>query len=74
MQSTDHTLLRAPQAAEYLGVSEAMLAKLRLRGGGPRYSKLGARVIVYDRAELARWVEAGQRASTSDNPSAIQAA
>lgn len=58
------SMLRTPQAASYLGVSAATLAKWRVFGGGPRYRKLG-RVVVYDPAELEQWVEARSRTSTS---------
>lgn len=60
----ERAMLRTPQAAAYLGVSPATLAKWRVFGGGPRYRKLG-RVVVYDPAELEQWVEARSRTSTS---------
>lgn len=59
-------MLRTPQAAEFLGVSPATLAKWRVFGGGPRYKKLG-RVVVYDPTELREWLEARSRRSTSSN-------
>ena len=43
--------LSATDAAEYLGVSPATLAKWRVSGGGPQYIKLGRRVR-YKRSEL----------------------
>jgi predicted DNA-binding transcriptional regulator AlpA len=58
--------LRPPQTAEYLGVSESTLAKMRLAGNGPRYSKLSPRMVVYDVAVLDEWVKARERLSTSD--------
>jgi predicted DNA-binding transcriptional regulator AlpA len=57
--------LRTGPAAEYVGLSERTLEKLRVIGGGPRYAKLG-RAVVYDTADLDRWVEERQRTSTSE--------
>ena len=53
------------EASEYLGVSSSWLAKLRLYGGGPRYSKLG-RSIRYPTDELDAWLSSNLRASTSE--------
>lgn len=58
--------LRAPAAAEYLGLSASTLAKMRLRGDGPVYSKAGPRVVVYDVADLDEYLTARRRRSTSD--------
>lgn len=58
-------LLDVAQAADHLGVSVGYMNKLRLRGGGPAFVKMGARVG-YDPADLAAWIEASKRSSTSD--------
>ena len=58
--------LRAPAAAEYLGLSVSTLAKMRLRGDGAAYSKAGPRVVVYDIADLDAYLAARRRHSTSD--------
>ena len=60
------TNLRAPAAAEYLGVSTSTLAKWRLYGCGPQYSKAGPRIVIYGIAELNAWLTARRRRSTSD--------
>ena len=59
--------LRAPAAAEYVGLSPSTLAKMRLRGDGPLYSKAGPRVIIYDIADLESWLDSSKRRSTSEN-------
>ena len=59
--------LRAPAAAEYVGLSPSTLAKMRLRGDGPDYSKAGPRIVVYDVADIDAWLAAGRRRSTSDS-------
>ncbi len=58
--------LRPPAAGEHLGgVSTSTLAKWRLAGSGPVYSKAG-RVIVYDVADLDDYLSSRRRLSTSD--------
>jgi predicted DNA-binding transcriptional regulator AlpA len=58
--------LKPSEASEYLGVSSSWLAKLRLYGGGPRYSKLG-RSIRYATDELDAWLTRNLRGSTSED-------
>jgi predicted DNA-binding transcriptional regulator AlpA len=59
--------LSPPEAASYVGLSVSSLNKLRLFGGGPRYLKLGKRVV-YDTRDLDAWLKARRRTSTSDAP------
>ncbi len=60
------TKLRAPQAASYVGLSPSTLAKMRLRGDGPIYSKAGPRVVIYEKADLDAWLDSHKRRSTSE--------
>lgn len=53
------------EAAAYTRRSKRGLEGLRMRGGGPPFSLVGRRVV-YHRAGLDRWLEAGLRRSTSD--------
>ena len=57
--------LRTPEAARFLGLSGRTLEKHRTYGTGPRYSKLGGRVV-YQVEDLQAWVTRGVKASTSD--------
>ena len=57
--------LRTPDAARLVGLSIRTLEKHRIYGTGPRYSKLGGRVV-YRIEDLQAWVESGAKASTSD--------
>ncbi len=57
--------LRTRDAAKHVGLSMRTLEKHRIYGTGPRYSKLGGRVI-YAVEDLEAWVELGTKASTSD--------
>ena len=60
------TKLRAPEAARYIGLSASTLAKMRLRGDGPMYSKAGPRIVIYDKSDLDSWLDQRRRRSTSD--------
>ncbi|HEX4294529.1 MAG TPA: helix-turn-helix domain-containing protein [Rhizomicrobium sp.] len=57
--------LRTPEAARFVGLSIRTLEKHRTYGTGPRYSKLGGRVV-YRLEDLQAWVELGAKVSTSD--------
>ena len=61
------TRLTVGEAAQYLRLSQSTLNNYRTAGRGPRFLKLGARVL-YDTRELDRWLEANTRSSTSDKP------
>lgn len=52
------------QAAELLGISHRTLQTLRVRGGGPVFSKFGASVR-YQRKNLIAWAENRAVANTS---------
>jgi predicted DNA-binding transcriptional regulator AlpA len=58
-------ILDTAEAAKLIGLSQSTLNKLRIRGTGPRFCKLGRRVG-YDPDDLRRWVEANKRGSTSE--------
>lgn len=64
VQKTNRSKLRTPAAAEYTGLAESTLEKLRVSGGGCRYIRVG-RVVVYDPDDLDAWLEAHKRRSTS---------
>ena len=66
MQSLDNRMLRTPEAARYLGLSPSTLCKMRLRGDGPKFSKLGLRVVAYEVTELEAYVAQRRRRSTSE--------
>ena len=58
--------LRAPEAAAYLGLSASTLAKMRLRGDGPPFSKAGRRIVVYEVADLQSFLACRRHRSTSE--------
>jgi hypothetical protein len=56
--------LRTEAAARYVGLAPSTLAKMRVRGDGPPFSKAGLRVVVYDIEDLNNWLRATRRKST----------
>ncbi len=60
--------MRAPEAAKYIGLAVSTLAKMRLRGDGPWFSKAGRRVVIYDKVDIDNWLASRRRRSTSDYP------
>lgn len=62
---TPSRYLRTPEAARFVGLSIRTLEKHRIYGTGPRYLKLGGRVV-YRVEDLQSWAESGAKASTSD--------
>lgn len=61
-------LLLPAEAAQYLRLSPRTLEKLRTKGGGPRFARLGRRVLYFRQGEggLDAWVEAHTVSSTAE--------
>jgi predicted DNA-binding transcriptional regulator AlpA len=59
-------LLTTEEAASRVRLSPKTLEKLRVVGGGPRFKKL-AGAVRYKEEDLAAWIEACTRTSTSDH-------
>lgn len=59
--------LTVEQAAEYIPCSPVTLNHYRIKGGGPDYIKLGAKVL-YDTVDLDAWLKKNKRNSTSETP------
>ena len=53
-----------PEASRITNIAEATLETMRVRGGGPVYTKRGKKVD-YIRRDLFDWLTAGRRSSTS---------
>lgn len=58
--------LRTREAAAHVGLSASTLEKLRVSGGGPRFTKAGPRIVVYAVADLDTWLSERARGSTSE--------
>lgn len=59
------TNLTPVQAAEIIGISKSTLAKLRVKGDGPKYLKIG-KTILYRPIDIEEWLEKRTFASTSE--------
>ena len=57
------------EAAAHIRSTKSTLDKLRVSGDGPRYSKIGGRVI-YDVNDLDAWADERKRISTSEEVAA----
>ena len=56
----DTPLFFTPQeAADCLRISKSFLDKLRVRGGGPKFIKVGNRVR-YNRRDLSTWISSNE--------------
>ena len=55
-------LLADREAAAILGISVQTLANWRWRGEGPRFRKIGKRMVRYARADLEAFIEGEGRA------------
>lgn len=58
-------LLTVAGAAEMLGLSASCLNKWRITGQGPAWHRCG-RAVRYARSDLAEWLAANRRRSTSE--------
>lgn len=57
--------VRTAEAGRYLGLSGRTLEKHRTYGTGPRYRKIGGRVV-YAVSDLEAWADQGAQVSTTD--------
>ena len=57
------------EVAEALGKSEAWAERARWNGSGPKFLKLGRRVV-YRGSDLLLWIESRVRVSTADRGAA----
>ena len=57
--------MRPPQAAAYVKSSTSTLAKKRLKGDGPTYTKFG-RMVLYAKRDLEAYLSSRRRLSTSE--------
>jgi len=65
MSDTDDRILDAQEAARFIGVAVATLAKMRCVGGSPAFIKAG-RKVVYRRSDLIAWLDARRVRNTTE--------
>ena len=61
-----YSLINEKAAADFLGLKDRTMQKMRQRGDGPRYVLISSRCLKYRRADLREWAEARMRKSTTD--------
>ena len=65
MEMNSRKMMTPNQTSEYLGVTVGWLAKRRVYGDGPRFTKLLGRIL-YDQTDLDDFVEQNKHHSTSE--------
>lgn len=58
-------ILTVKEAAAYLKLGKPTLDRYRVKGGGPKFGKLGS-AVRYRRADLDTWLESKLVSSTSE--------
>jgi len=66
-QNDPHQLLTEAQAADLICYSQRTLQNWRQRGGGPKYVKVSAKSIRYQRRDVLDWIEARKQHHTAEN-------
>ena len=61
----DDTLIRRADIPAYLGISPKTMARWAHEGQGPKFTKLGNKLVAYRAGDLRAWLRAGERTSTS---------
>ena len=57
---------RTKGAANYLGVGQSTLERMRIEGNGPLFRKLGQRIVTYAVDDLDAWASQEVRHSTAE--------
>lgn len=55
-QRANQAMLSTSQAAQLMGIVEKTLEKWRRRGKGPRYHRLGNRMVRYAQEDVEAWI------------------
>ena len=63
---TENEFVRPVDAAKLLKLSPSTLAKMRVHGTGPRYTKAGKKLVLYNVDDLHSWLLSRTRNSTSE--------
>ena len=66
MNPTPKRVMRTREAAHYLSLSEHTLAKHRVNGKGPKFIKLGPKIVGYRLTDLDEWLAQRVRRSTAE--------
>jgi predicted DNA-binding transcriptional regulator AlpA len=62
--TTQPQLLNEVEAGQFLSLSHRTLQNWRVKGGGPKYLKIGLKTVRYRLTDLQSWLEGATRAHT----------
>ena len=62
----DDTLIRRVDLPDYIPVASQTLARWAVEGQGPRFIKLGRRLVAYRAGDLREWLQGRVRQNTID--------
>ena len=54
-------MLTSPQVAKLLAITQRTLERMRVAGTGPKFVKMGPRLVRYPRRSLREYYEANQK-------------
>ena len=59
-------ILNQKRVAVILGISTRTLERYRVAGTGPRYAKLGGKLVRYQQSDVEAWIQRNLAYSTSE--------
>jgi predicted DNA-binding transcriptional regulator AlpA len=66
IEAPDDELLTTQQVANWLGVSTQWLEIGRSKNRGPKFTRVGPKMVRYARRDIRRWLKARVHASTAE--------
>ena len=64
LPESDDTLIRRPDVSLYLPLARQTLARYAVEGQGPRFVKVGPRLVAYRAGDLRAWLRDQTRENT----------
>lgn len=65
LPTDDEVLIRRAELPQYIGVAHQTLARWAHEGIGPKYIKVGAKMVAYKAGDVRSWLAAQERQNTS---------
>lgn len=65
LPDNDDTLIRRTDVPRYIPIAAQTLARWAVEGQGPRFVKLGRRLVAYRAGDLREWLKGQLRDNTS---------
>lgn len=67
LPANDDTLIRRGDVPRYIPVAAQTLARWAVEGQGPRFVKLGRRLVAYRAGDLREWLQGQVRDNTTQS-------